>query len=454
MILQRGVSVLARYKWQQIPGMIKHKNGRRRIRNSIYYRLKFLIIPIAVFYRTTIIRHVKVIAVVGSFGKTTTTRTIAAAIGISPEKYRGTNNGVFVATELLRIPPWAKYSVLEVGISEKGQMAESARLVKPDIVVVTCIGSEHGTSLGGLDNTREEKAQMVRALPKDGLAVLNGDDEHVQKMRAYTKARVITHGYADTNDLQAKYITTDLADGTKYLIKEGEKSYEILTPLYGRAAIRSILAALAVTRELGIDEKLAVKRMSSLSPAIERNELLKVPIGAYILADSFKSAIETVKLAFETFEDLPAERKLVILGEVEEPPGSLGVIYREIGADLARIASHLIFIGSKRVKRPLFNGAKQAGMSGDNLIFVGSSITKAICEATKLVQPGDLVLIKGRSSQKLIRIAYSLNGDTVLCNREFCTHRFRCIHCDQLAKNPDNNPFKKEVYRHNETGFY
>jgi UDP-N-acetylmuramoyl-tripeptide--D-alanyl-D-alanine ligase len=434
MTLQRGVSVLASYKWQQIPGMLTHVYGRRRIRSSLFYRLKFLIIPVATFYRSTIIRHVKIIAVVGSFGKTTTTRTIAAAIGISPEKYRGINNGVYVALGLLSIPPWAKCRVVEVGISKKREMAEYAGLIRPDIVAITCIGSEHGTSLGGLDSTREEKAQMVRVLHKDGLAILNGDDRHVQKMRLYTKARIITHGYADTNDLQVKYVGTDLAVGTTFLIKEGERSYEILTPLFGKAAIRSIAAALAVARELGIDEKLAVKRMSGLSPVFERNELIKIPIGAHILVDTLKSAIETVKLAFDTFEDLQAERKIILLGEVEEPPGSIGVMYREIGADVARIASHLIFIGCKRVKRPLFSGAKQAGMSFDKLIFVGSSIAKAIEETQKLVRPGDLVLVKGRSSQKLARIAYALNGDTVLCNREFCNYRFRCIQCDQLAK--------------------
>lgn len=431
---------MASYKWKQIPSLITNKNGQRRIRNSIFYRLKFLVIPIAVFYRKTIIRHVKIIAVVGSFGKTTTTRAIAAALGISPEKYCGTNNGVFVATGLLGIPPWAKYGVIEVGISKKGEMAGNASLVKPDIVVVTCIGSEHGTSLGGLDNTREEKAQMVRALPKDGIAILNGDDLHVQKMRLYTKARVITHGYADTNDLQVEYISTDLADGTTFLIKDGGKSYEILTPLFGRASIRSIMSAIIIAGELGIDKNLAVKRMSSLTAAVERNELIKIPVGAYIFVDTFKAAIETVKIAFETFESLPAERKVIILGEVEEPPGSLGELYREIGADVARIASHLIFIGCARTKRSLFNGAKKAGMHSDNLIFVGKSIVKAIGEAHKLVQPGDLILVKGRSSQKLARIAYALKGDLVLCSREFCKEKHHCIQCDQLRKDLYNDP--------------
>jgi len=432
--------------------MIRTKKGRKRLKDSALYRLRFLILPIAFLYRKTIIRHVKVIAVVGSFGKTTTTRAIAAALGINPEKYQGFNNSVFLAAELLNIYPWAKTHVLEVGISKKGQMARNARLIKPDIVVVTSIGSEHRTSLGGLNNTREEKAKMVRALPMDGLAVLNGDDPHVKRMRLYTKARVIMYGYADSNDLQAKYVSADLADGTTFLLKEGERSCEISTPLFGRIAIRSIMAALIVAKELGLDKSTAIKHMNSLSSAVERNELIFTPKGSYLLVDSIKSALETVKVAFETLEDLPAKRKVVILGEVEEPPGSLGVIYRDIGADVARIASLLIFVGCKRVKRPLFNGAKKAGMPSDNLIFVGNSIRRAVEEAFNKVQLGDLVLIKGRSTQKLARVAYALRGDSVRCSREICRQKVRCKDCDLLHKDIfDIN--EKKFYNHTEKGF-
>ncbi|MCJ7771989.1 MAG: Mur ligase family protein, partial [Desulfobacterales bacterium] len=351
-------------------------------------------------------------------------------------------------------PPWAHAGVLEVGISKKGQMAKNAKLIRPDIVAVTCIGSEHGTSLGGLDNTREEKAQMVRALPKDGLAILNGDDRHVQKMLFYTKARVVTHGYADSNDLKAKFIKTDLTDGTLYSIKEGDVSYEVSTRLFGRAIIRSIMAALVVAREFGINEELAIKRLSNLSPAFERLELMSTPLGAHVLVDTLKSAYETVKLALETLEDLPANRKVVILGEVEEPPGSLGALYRDIGADVARTASHLIFVGYNRVKKPLFSGAMKAGMQVDNLTFVGNSISKAKEQALQLVQPDDLVLIKGRSSQKLGRIALALKGESVLCNREICRQKLRCIHCDQLNKAPDDDQMEKEIYNHTEKSVF
>ena len=122
---------MANYSWQRVPGMLKTTAGRKRLWNSILYRLGPVIIPSARFYRRTLIRRVKIIAVIGSFGKTTTTRAVAAAIDCSPEKYQGFNNNVLLAVGILSIPPWANYWVLEVGISKKGQMANNTSLLRP-----------------------------------------------------------------------------------------------------------------------------------------------------------------------------------------------------------------------------------------------------------------------------------------------------------------------------------
>lgn len=95
---------------------------------------------------------------------------------------------------------------------------------------------------------------------------------------------------------------------------------------------------------------------------------------------------------------------------------------------------------------------KKAGMHNDNLIFVGNSINRAIEEAFNIVQRGDLVLIKGRSTQKLARIAFALKGDSVRCSREICRHKFRCKDCDLLHKDLFDTTETK-VYKRTEKGF-
>ena len=107
----------------------------------------------------------RVVAVVGSFGKTTTTSVVMAALGARRHQGVNANSGASIPWAILRTRPWHWHAVLEVGIRRQGQMAQRARIVQPNVVVVTGIGSEHNRSLRTLEVTRHEKAEMIRPLP-------------------------------------------------------------------------------------------------------------------------------------------------------------------------------------------------------------------------------------------------------------------------------------------------
>ena len=123
-------------------------------------------------HRRLLLGRTRVIAVVGSVGKTTTKRALDAALGARVARHSKSNHGAGLAMNLLRTRPRHAATVLEVGIDRPGQMARFARLVAPDVVVVTAIASDHRRSFHALEATREEKAHMVRALsPDDPCAV-------------------------------------------------------------------------------------------------------------------------------------------------------------------------------------------------------------------------------------------------------------------------------------------
>ena len=92
------------------------------------------------------------------------------------------NGGIFLAWKIFQIRRGDPYAVIEVGISRPGQMRAYANFYARIVTVVTMVGSEYNRSLGSLEATREQKSEMVRALPASGLAVLNGDDPHVRLM--------------------------------------------------------------------------------------------------------------------------------------------------------------------------------------------------------------------------------------------------------------------------------
>ncbi len=397
--------------------------------------MKRVIWPLTHLYRRTVLRRTRFIAVVGSFGKTTTTRAIACALG-QPVRHVGWNAGVFVATALFGVRPWWRHAVVEVGISRPGMMEGYARLVRPDIVVVTGIGSEHGTSLGSLDNTREEKAAMVRALPRSGVALLNADDPHALLMRNATDARIVTYGFAEEAHVRASDVRCDVHTGMLFALHAGGEEHTAATPLVGQPMAYPVLAAVAVAREAGIDVPTALKRLAELPPMPERLELVATPTGAFLLVDSYKGHLETVEAALAVLGDLEAERRLVVLGEVEEPPGSQGPIYRALGRKLAHVADHVVFVGGRRQYGPLRSGAVEVGMPREVFRLAGRSARRAVALVEALLTPGDVVLIKGRTTQKLVRVAYALQGRRVLCDAPFCDLKPGCARCDQLERPP------------------
>lgn len=135
-----------------------------------YHSLWPVLMRAALLYRKTVTRRTRVVAVVGSFGKSTAACCLAAALGRDVDKLSQRNAGSFVARAVLGIRPGQEHAVVEVGVMRPGQMGPYARMIRPDVTVVTSVGSEHNRSFPTLEVTRSEKADMVRALRNGGIA--------------------------------------------------------------------------------------------------------------------------------------------------------------------------------------------------------------------------------------------------------------------------------------------
>jgi UDP-N-acetylmuramoyl-tripeptide--D-alanyl-D-alanine ligase len=339
-----------------------------------------------------------------------------------------------VAQAVFRVRPADRHAVVEVGIDKPGQMATYARLVLPNITVVTSIGSEHHRSLKTLETTRCEKAEMVRGLSGSGLAVLNGDDPNVLWMRNQTRARVITFGFAESNDVRASDVVFDWPSGMHFTLHANGETRVFRTPLAGRHMVYPILAAVAVALAEGFTLDQIASKLEALKPTPGRMEMVPLANGAILLRDDFKSALETYDAALDTLSEIPAKRRIVVFGEVSEPPGSQGPIYRRLGERVAGIVFQAIFIGDSGVWNQFASGIKRGGLPVDGLINAKNSIRTAIDAVREKLGPGDIVLVKGRSTQRLERVSLGLAGRTVRCDINFCQATLRCATCPMLER--------------------
>jgi len=425
-----------RLRWRDLPALLRTPLGRTQFKKRFFYQASPLLSRLATVYRRTLLRKTYVVAVIGSLGKTTATRAIHRLLCGPERTLFGPNSGSSLAMAILRIRPSARHAAVEVGIERPGEMAAYARMIRPDMTVVTSVASEHNTSFAFLELTRAEKSKMVQGLPESGIAVLNGDDPNVLWMATQTRARVVTFGFGEANEVRASNIVLDWPNGTGFRLHAFGETRELKTQLIGRVMVYSILAAVTVALVNGLSLDQSLTAIGDLSPTRGRLEPIRLANGAYLLRDDYKSPLETIHTALDTLSEIPARRRMVVLGDVSETPGSTGPIYRNIGMHVAKIASKAIFIShSRKGFQNYAAGAKRGGLPPSSIIKVHNDILRAIEILQRDITPGDVVLIKGRSHQRLDRISLALMGKRVRCDVAMCqSGSIRCQDCPMLER--------------------
>jgi len=408
------------------------RGGPRIFLRREYDNLGKRLSKLAKFYRRHWLKQTRIVAVVGSLGKTTTRRALMTALDCPNRNFSYSNYGSSLAENLLRIQRRDPHAVLEAGISRPGQMGHYAAMIRPEIVVVTSIKSEHNRSFPSLLDTRAEKVKMLRDLPESGLAVLNGDDSNVRWMATQTKARVITFGFNSDNDVRAENLELTEAGLARFDVHLHGQTFPVTSHLLGEHMVYPVLAALTVAAVEKVDLSGALARLARLEPEISRMELIALPKDVRILDDSFKSAFESVQAACETFAQIPAKRKIVVFGNIEEPTGKARDQYRELGGQLAKFADFIFCIGSKSLQSVRAQAVRD-GMNPANIKFFGSHV-EGVAEALQAIfQPGDLVLLKGSSTQAMRRITLKLMGRAVTCGVKYCDVKVKsCDFCPLL----------------------
>lgn len=417
-------------EWRERLRRIGSPLGRRQLGHALFHAAWPALGALARWHRSTLARRAHVVAVIGSLGKTTTSRFVWRALGEPGHRPGGRNAGSFLARELLRIRPWSRWAVLEVGIQGFGRMAGYGRMIRPDIVVVTSIASEHGRTFETLDAAREEKARMVAALPARGVAVLNGDDPHVLRMGDATEARVVTFGFDPGNDVVGRSLRPDWPNGSVLEVEARGHREETRTRLVGHHSAYAVLAAVATGLEAGHPLRAILDRLEDLEPTPGRMEPVRLPGGAWLIRDEHKAAMESVIAAIDALAEVPARRRIMVLGDVAEPPGPQRQVYKEVGARLGEVADRVVFVTNRTGFRDYRAGVRQTRPDYEPLHAEGWREAFAAIEPG----PGDVVMVKGRSSQRLARVSLAVLGHDVGCELSYCDSRYaHCDHCPALA---------------------
>jgi UDP-N-acetylmuramoyl-tripeptide--D-alanyl-D-alanine ligase len=388
--------------------------------------------PAAWLWRRTALRRTRVWAVTGSLGKTSTAAAAAAAAGAPFDPDRP-NHGSFLAAALLRCRPGHPCLVLEVGISRPGQMRVYARLLRPDLVVLTAIGTEHLHAFADQDSLAREKALLPHAVGPRGLVIVNGDDPRCRAIGEAAAAPVERAGVAADCEWRIESAALEWPGGTRLrLTGPGGAAVELSSQWVGpdlsRCAAFGAVAALAS----GVDARLVAARLAALLPLPWRLQPLPLPGGAWLLHDAWKGHWPTAEAALQHLAGLAGWRRVAVLGTLDEPGGSQGAAYRRYGRLAAAAAQRLLFVGPRHELERLRAGVRESGPRAPEVEHYAAAHEAAAALRGEL-SPGTVILVKGRHNQKLGRVALLLRGESVGCRLSFCPARgLRCELCPRL----------------------
>jgi UDP-N-acetylmuramoyl-tripeptide--D-alanyl-D-alanine ligase len=359
---------------------------------------------IAAWWRSQL--PVDVCGVTGSVGKTSTKEMIAAVLGRTftiLKSERSLNTDVGMALTLLQMTPEHQKAILEMGMYAKGEIAHLCRLARPRLGVVTNVGPTHLERLGTIEAIAEAKAELVDALPGDGVAILNGDDERVRAMAQRTQARVVTFGLTPGLDVWASDVQTQGLEGVSFRLHAAGSVVAVRSTLLGAHNVYTALAAAGAGLALGMAPDEAAAGLSQ-APAQLRMVIVQASNGARILNDTYNSAPVSCLAALQLLSEMPG-RRVAVLGDMRELGDYTEIGHRQVGAKAAEVVDLLVVVG--KLGRIIGEEAAARGLAVDRTFFaVGNS--DAIGIVKRLIHPGDTVLVKGSRSLMMEEIVGAL----------------------------------------------
>ncbi|TLN01646.1 UDP-N-acetylmuramoyl-tripeptide--D-alanyl-D-alanine ligase, partial [bacterium] len=351
---------------------------------------------------------VRVIGITGSVGKSTTKELVAQVLG---QRYRtvknpgNLNNEIGLPLTLLQLSEGTQRAVLEMGFYVPGEIAFLCKLARPQIGVVTNVGTVHAERAGSQEIIAQGKGELVEALPPspDGIAILNYDDAWVRGMSARTKARVFYYGLDSRSHLWADEIEGLGLEGIRFQLHIRNETLHLRVPLIGRHSVHTVLRAAAVGLVEGLTWQEVIDGLERSLTQL-RLATVRTASGALIIDDTYNASPESTLAALNLLAEIEGN-KVAVLGDMLE----LGPYEQEgheiVGVRAAEVAGRLVTVG--HLGKMIAKAARQAGMPAQAITEIDD--VNDVADLLKgMLKSDDVVLIKGSHGLRMDRIVSSL----------------------------------------------
>ena len=343
----------------------------------------------------------KVIAITGSNGKTSTKDFVAAALGrrFRVTKTQGNfNNHVGLPRTILDANSEHEIAVWELGMNHPGEIAALAKIATPDVGIITNIGIAHIEFMGSQEAIAQEKGSLAEAIGSDGTVILNADDPFSEGIAKRTRAKVMLAGIRN-GSVRAEDIAQS-ASGSEFTILERAHRCRAQLPVPGLHMVQNAILAVAAARVFASSLEEAAAGLASAPLTKARLQLREVN-GVQFLDDSYNANPDSMKAALRTLVELETDgRRIAVLGHMGELGSQSEAGHTEVGQTAATLGiDQLITVGEQGAL--ISQAASAAGL--ELSVNVGTHAEAADLLVDQ-VNAGDLVLLKGSRSALMERV--------------------------------------------------
>lgn len=400
--------------------------------------------------------HPKIIAITGSVGKTSTKdaiftvlskfktvrkseKSFNSEIGL-PLTILGSPNGwddPFIWLEnilhgfflILWKSSYPEYLVLEVGVGKPGDIKKNViPWLKPDVVIITRFPDKpvHVEFFGSVEKIIEEKSALVSALKKNGILILNHDDEKVYDLHLKSNCRTVSFGMHENATYHSIYPTylyatrngIKIPNGINFKLEYDGNTFPVMLPnVLGMHNIGQALAAVACACELGCDLLESLKAISEYITPPGRLSLIEGINNSIIIDDTYNSSPVAMDAAIEVLKDIEGKRKIAVLGDMLELGKFTVEEHRLVGEKIFGVADILVVVGPRA--KTIAEGAIEKGFPLKEIYSFDSSKNSAKF-LEEIVEKGDIILIKGSQGVRLERAVEAIMEHKELKSKLLC----------------------------------
>ncbi len=354
-----------------------------------------------------------VIGITGSVGKTTTREMTAAALGTGVRVFKTSknfNSDIGLPVTLTELGEKEEVAVLEMGMSDFGEMELLSALTKPSAAVITNIGDAHLEQLGTRENIFKEKLKIASSMKPGGTLVLNGDDGYLRTVPEDCGVRRIFYGFGEGCDFRAEAVRLS-EEGTEFTAVKGEERIRVRLPVLGRHMVLDALAALAAASLWGISMEQAAKGLEGFAGFRNRQQIYRFSDFSMI-DDTYNASPDSMKAALGVLNGMEtAGKKIAVLADMLELGEESRNLHREVGRFAAGLSVDLLVcIGelAGEIGAGFLEAVPEKGGLEEGRVRSFATCAEALPFLKTQAAGGNLLLFKGSNSTRLSEAAAAI----------------------------------------------